>query len=273
MKKCILIVDDDPEILDMTGSFLRKRDYDVITAENGQTGLTTARARRPDLILTDVLMPELDGYGFYKELKNDAQLNNIPVLIITGRGKMEDSFKVIGVDGFIAKPFSPEELIREVEHVFQLTETRGGAAPAAQEIRQGRKILALVQEKAVADDMVHQAQRAGCPLETVSTGADAVAKVLSFLPDMIILDIQPKDMPAYTLVDALRRLPQCAEHPIIGYSYYTTEQLGDSRVRQRMLKIQDETEHFLRAGGTKYIGRYNHTVFIAALSDFLGKKK
>src|SRR5436189_3766076 len=124
MKKCILIVDDDSEILEMTGSFLRKRDYEIITANDGQTGLTAARSRHPDLILTDVLMPNMDGFAFYKELKNDDQLNSIPVLILTGRGKMEDSFKVIGVDGFITKPFTPDSLASEIEHVFHLAETR-----------------------------------------------------------------------------------------------------------------------------------------------------
>src|SRR5438552_244678 len=99
MKKCVLIVDDDPQILEATGSFLRKRDYEVLTADNGQSGLDSARAHRPDVILADVLMPQMDGYAFYKELKNDSELAGIPVLIITGRGKMEDSFKVIGADG------------------------------------------------------------------------------------------------------------------------------------------------------------------------------
>jgi CheY-like chemotaxis protein len=272
MKKCILIVDDDPEILEMTGSFLRKRDYHVITADNGQTALDTARAQPPDLILTDVLMPHMDGYAFYKELKNDDKLSHIPVLIITGRGKMEDSFKVIGVDGFVTKPFTPEELAGEVQHVFQLTESRG-AKPAATPARKTKKILALASDKTVADDMVYQAQRAGYTLETVASGTETVAKILSFLPDLIVVDIQPRDMDGYTLVDTLRRLPHCAEHPIVGYSYYATEQLGNTEVRQRMLKVQGESERFLRAGGTKYIGRYHHQVFITALADLLGKKK
>src|SRR3989338_3329188 len=101
MKKYILIVDDDPDILASTGSVLRKRDYEVMTASDGQKALAMARERHPDFILTDVLMPQMDGYLFYKELKNDDMLANIPVLIITGRGKMEDTFKVVGVDGFI----------------------------------------------------------------------------------------------------------------------------------------------------------------------------
>ena len=274
MKECILLVDDDPEILSLVGSFLRKRDYEVITADNGQTGLAKARAHRPDLILTDVLMPQMDGYAFYKELKNDNLLKKIPVLIVTGRGKMEDSFKVIGADGFIAKPFTPDDLVSEIEHVFRITEAhRTPDAAAGRPALKEKKILALASEKIVSNDMIYQAKQAGYQLETVLTGADIIAKVISFLPDIIFMDIQPKDMSAYALVDVLRKLPQCADQPILGYCYYAADQLGDAHLRKRMLNMSDEGERFLRAGGTQYIGRYNHQLFIMTLAEFLVKKK
>ncbi|HQP11921.1 MAG TPA: response regulator, partial [Candidatus Omnitrophota bacterium] len=87
MKQKILLVDDAREILDLMQAMLEGQGYEVIVATNGVEGLAKAKKDRPQLIIADVLMPEMDGYLFFKELRKDPATERIPVLIITARAK------------------------------------------------------------------------------------------------------------------------------------------------------------------------------------------
>ena len=115
--RVILVVDDDLIIIEGTRNILERRGFRVLTAQNGQAALHILKAQKPDLILTDVLMPVMDGFSFYKELKKNPATADIPVLVMTARGPMEDTFKVAGADGFMTKPFSPVNLTVEIDQI------------------------------------------------------------------------------------------------------------------------------------------------------------
>ena len=116
----ILIVDDMPANLDVLAQALEDEGYEILAAPSGEIALKNARATRPDLILLDVVMPGLDGYETCRQLKDDAQTRNIPVIFITARTEIEgivEGFAVGGVD-YIAKPFRKEEvLVRARTHL------------------------------------------------------------------------------------------------------------------------------------------------------------
>ncbi len=269
----ILVVDDDPGVLDMTSLYLNKRGFDVDKATNGVQALEKLKAARPDVIITDVLMPEMDGYTFYKELKKNPLLADIPVLIITARGKMEDSFKVMGVDGFITKPLLPDALVDEIQHVITLDETRKETSGQATAHGKGKKILLIGAERSIMDNMAYQASRAGCETESAYSGSDAIAKSVKAGPDMIFIDVQLPDMPAGEVIDILRRLPHFADKPIIGYSYYATEDLDNPLVRRKVLQINEASKAIIQCGATLYIGRYNHQLFIKTVREYLVRGK
>lgn len=111
--KRILVVEDEPQIRELIQARLESAGYTTLTAENGQEGLEQVKKVCPDLIITDVLMPVMDGFTFYKELKKTMTTARIPVLIVTARGKMEDTFKIVGADDFITKPFESQELVEK----------------------------------------------------------------------------------------------------------------------------------------------------------------
>ena len=113
MKK-ILIVEDDPSTLNLLRSFLSEKGLDVQTAVDGLDALEKVRKSTPDLVLLDVILPKLDGYGFLRELKKDAQLRGLPVVVLTAREMMRDVFVQEGVRDFITKPYNPEELYKIV---------------------------------------------------------------------------------------------------------------------------------------------------------------
>jgi len=189
----ILVVDDEEEVLQVTVSMIRKHGYTVDSAVNGADALKKIRIDQPDLILTDVLMPEMDGYKFYKELKNDPATAEIPVLVITGRGQMKDSFQVAGVDGFITKPFTTEDLFIEIENIFAVRINRARLmAKDGAHLR--KKIIALTPDKTVLENMAVQSKRAGYYFEATLSSDTLVSQAMKTRPDVLFIDIGCKDM-------------------------------------------------------------------------------
>jgi DNA-binding response OmpR family regulator len=122
MGKRILIVDDDPWIRRMVGTVLERRSHQVDTASDGREGLERALAFKPDLIITDVLMPKMDGWAFVRALRSNPEMSLIPVIFLTALAKEEDrilGFR-LGADDYLAKPFRFEELDLRVEKVMRL---------------------------------------------------------------------------------------------------------------------------------------------------------
>jgi CheY-like chemotaxis protein len=126
MRKKILAIDDEVDTLTFYAEVLEDNDFTPITAENGLEGIKKAREEKPDLILLDIMMPKKDGAKTYKELKNDPDLKDIPVLIITGISKEVD-YKVllnrqstgnISPEGHLTKPLTAEILLKEIGRIL-----------------------------------------------------------------------------------------------------------------------------------------------------------
>ena len=116
MKK-ILIIEDEPEMRRNITMLLRYRGYEPIVAENGRKGLELAQREKPDLILCDVMMPELDGHGVLHALQQDAELALIPFIFLTAKGEKEDlrNGMELGADDYLTKPVANTELVRAIE--------------------------------------------------------------------------------------------------------------------------------------------------------------
>ncbi|WP_294180369.1 response regulator transcription factor [uncultured Clostridium sp.] len=126
LQRKILIVDDEEHICELIGFNLRKNGYKTIAANDGLSGLKIARREKPDLILLDVMLPELDGYEVCKEIRKDSEISSTPVIMITARGEEFD--KVLGLelgaDDYITKPFSIREMVARVKAVLRRLEER-----------------------------------------------------------------------------------------------------------------------------------------------------
>jgi DNA-binding NarL/FixJ family response regulator len=116
MKK-ILVIEDEPEMRRNITALLRYHDYEPIAAENGRQGVEVARRENPDLILCDVMMPELDGYAVLQALQADASLTRIPFIFLTAKGEKEDlrSGMNLGADDYLTKPVANADLVRAIE--------------------------------------------------------------------------------------------------------------------------------------------------------------
>jgi DNA-binding response OmpR family regulator len=116
--KTVLVVDDEQDILDLVRFRLEHDGYRVLTASDGQTGLTLAQTERPDLCILDVMMPKLSGLEVLAHLRGDPATANTPVILLTARGQDADVDRgfELGAHDYITKPFSPKELRRRVHN-------------------------------------------------------------------------------------------------------------------------------------------------------------
>ena len=120
--KCILCVEDEPEMIDLIRLILGRRGFEVIGATGGVEGLKMVREQKPDLVLLDLMMPDMDGWEVDQQIKADEKTKGIPVIVVTAKAQSID--KVLGlhiakVDDYIAKPFSPQDLLNSVERVLK----------------------------------------------------------------------------------------------------------------------------------------------------------
>jgi CheY-like chemotaxis protein/MinD-like ATPase involved in chromosome partitioning or flagellar assembly len=116
MAKRILVVDDDSTALRLIGYSLQQEGYDVVTASNGSDGLSQARKQGPDLIVLDVMMPDLDGFEVCRRLRADPATSRLPIIMLTAKGQVSDrvaGFRA-GADDYVVKPADPSELVARV---------------------------------------------------------------------------------------------------------------------------------------------------------------
>jgi two-component system, OmpR family, response regulator VicR len=118
----IVYIEDDLEMIDLVKLILSRRGFDVKGAHGGREGLDVVQQEQPDLILLDLMMPDVDGWDVFQQLKANTQTQNIPVIVITAKAQPID--RVLGlhiakVDDYISKPFHPQELIDSVDKVLK----------------------------------------------------------------------------------------------------------------------------------------------------------
>lgn len=122
-KKVVVCIEDEPEMIELVKLILGRRGFELVGAVGGREGLETVRKLKPDLVLLDLMMPDMDGWEVYQQMKTDEELKSIPVIVVTAKAQSID--KVLGlhiakVDDYVTKPFGPQELLQSVNKVLGL---------------------------------------------------------------------------------------------------------------------------------------------------------
>ena len=117
----LLLVDDEPGLREAVQAYLEDSGFTVAVASNANEGLALARQALPDLVITDIMMPQVDGYQFLKQLRDDPQFKTLPVVFLTARGMTSDRIQGYnaGADAYLSKPFDPDELVAIVTNLLQ----------------------------------------------------------------------------------------------------------------------------------------------------------
>ena len=151
----VLIVEDEQDIRELLAYNLEKEGYATLQAADGKEGLDMARARKPDLILLDLMLPKLDGLAVCRELERDAATVRIPIIMLTAKSDESDELMGfdLGVDEYITKPFSPKILVARVEAILRRTNKIGDAA----DLKTAGEII--------LDKTAHEVKISGNPVE------------------------------------------------------------------------------------------------------------
>lgn len=123
--RTIVYIEDESEMIDLVRLILGRRSYEVIGAMGGVEGLAMVQKELPDLVLLDLMMPDMDGWEVYQQMRAEEVTREIPVIILTAKAQNIDkvlALHIAKVDDYLAKPFSPQELIDSVERIFAKNE-------------------------------------------------------------------------------------------------------------------------------------------------------
>jgi len=121
LKQTILVVDDEQDLLDLIEYNLKKKDFEVLKAENGQEGIYLTKKNKPDLVLLDIMMPKMDGLEVCERMRMDPETKQIPIIFLTARGDEKTEIEGLdrGADDYITKPISTTKLISRIKAVLR----------------------------------------------------------------------------------------------------------------------------------------------------------
>jgi DNA-binding response OmpR family regulator len=221
----VLLVDDEAHIREPQAEFLQYEGHATLEAANGKEALELARRFRPDLIVTDLMMPVMNGWRLLASLRQ-ADIE-VPVILITGYMSQEGQEVLASKDiaGFLVKPVDLEELADMVRRVL-----------FPQSLNRRRRILAVDDQEDMLLFIGMQLRQAGFEVETALSGAEALAKAGSYKPDLVLLDIVMPQMDGFAVCQRLRSRPETADVPVV------------------MLAAKTSAEHVRRAVALKVNG-------------------
>jgi diguanylate cyclase (GGDEF)-like protein/PAS domain S-box-containing protein len=229
----ILIIEDNPTNMELMVYLLTAFGYTPMTATDGESGVDVARASMPDLIISDIHLPKLDGYGVVNALKADPALRHIPVLAVTALAMVGDRERLLlaGFDGYIGKPIEPDTFVTELEAVIEQAAAacaRAALAPpaaAAPSPAPSKATILLVDDHVLNREFLRTLLGfGGYRLLEAPGGADALKMAAAERPDLVISDILMPHMDGYEFVRGLRAMPSCADVPVIFYTAAYREQ-------------------------------------------------
>jgi CheY-like chemotaxis protein/class 3 adenylate cyclase len=234
-KLCVLLADDSDLIHRHTVPLLTAAGYDVREAWNGEEALGMIREKHPDLLLTDVEMPKMDGYTLCRTVKNDEKLADIPVVICSSLGEAADLERGFdsGADDYLVKPVVPEELVSRLHALL-----------ATRMVSARERILVVDDSAAIRHLVADCLRRQGFHIETAVDGQDGVEKASATPPDLVLTDYDMPRMTGFQLVHALRRDAKTRDIPIVMLT------ARESKRDQAQMRAAGLTSYLVKPFGT-----------------------
>jgi CheY-like chemotaxis protein/class 3 adenylate cyclase len=235
-RKLILLVDDSALIHKHTAPILEEAGYDVVSAYDGQEALKLVEERSPDLVITDVEMPRLDGYAVCRAIKERPEHNHrapIPVIICSALGEAHDLERGFdaGADDYLVKPAVPDELVSRIRALISTFGLEAGARERVLVVDDSPAVRHLI-----ADSLVRQ----GFAITTASDGLEAKELCSKQRFDMLITDYDMPRMNGFELVHALKRDPKTRDLPALMLS------ARDTRRDQAMMRAAGLTSYLVK---------------------------
>ena len=241
MTKRILVVEDNPDNLDLMVYLLSAFGYQAASAVDGQTGLALALLDKPDLIVCDVHLPRMDGYEVVRQLKADPECCSIPTVAVTALAMVGDRDRVLaaGFDGYLTKPINPETFVRQIEGFLGSSRPQPARCDAAQTPAttatpsKPAAVLAVDNVKANLDLARSILEPFGYGVITASHPQEALERASQNPPDLILSDICMVEGNGYDFIKSVKADPRLAPIPFI----FITSTMMQEEDRRRGLAL------------------------------------
>ena len=215
MKRQILLIDDDASLRRTLSDFLRFEGYAVTNADSGEKGLEALKTCSPDLIILDMSMPGMGGIGFIKSILDKNGKPSYPVLVLTARANMAEFFADVNVDGFIAKPCEPQDLLMEVGRIIFLRS--GDELESGSPAGKRSKLLFGESDAGVAVRLKEWFSAREYVVELLEKGPEILERAIVSRPDLIIMNTIMEGMNGGAVAEMLKVMPNTKSIPLVMY--------------------------------------------------------
>lgn len=226
MKK-ILVIEDNPTNMELMIYVLAAYGYETATAMDGEAGCEAAMSETPSLVICDIHLPGIDGYGVLARFKSHPRLREVPIIAVTALAMVGDRDRILasGFDGYISKPIEPEQFVAQVQgflgHQVSLPVSVPAAPAAAPSPASGpstHTVLAVDNTPANLQYLEAALLGSGLALVTAPGVLEALRKLDEIVPDLILTDVHMPGLDGFDLIRELRRDPRLREVPFVFLS-------------------------------------------------------
>jgi DNA-binding response OmpR family regulator len=257
MKKKILIVDDEREIVSYLSRKLAKEDYEPLAAYDGREGLAVMKEQKIDAVIMDSVMSEIDGYALCQMIKASPVFSHIPILICTAYANNEKEFRKLGIDDYIVKPFTFENLFASLTRVFNRI---------SQNIK-FKKVLVQTNQRASIEEAVRQIEEYGFRIDVVAIPEDSniIEETIRHQPDIVVFNALRENKFPEIMVHSLKSYVEFKDLKII--LYVDSRGLG-RREKEFHLLLQELKGKCLGAGANGWVDRLDRESFLNVLFEY-----
>ena len=232
-KSLIMLIDDEKDLVDMLSFQFQAKGYDTVTASNGLEGLEMLNKVRPDLIVLDLNMPKMGGIEFYQKICGSDGRPAYPVLVLTARANMEQLFKDLEIDGFMAKPFDVDQLIQEAEIIIK---KKAQISKVVQQDKKSllRSVYVIENDQPVREEIALALLRAGYRVACASTGTSGLELLSLSSPQLAVVNLGLPDIAGDVV--ALRALRMAKTSGVLFLLY-------EKRDPRRLQVVREQIGH------------------------------
>jgi len=223
----VLIIEDEEALLSVLEHKLTREGYEVSLARDGEQGLEQIKAIKPEVVLLDILMPKLDGFGVLAKLHSDGLISTLPVIIISNSGQpveIDRALKLGARDYLVKAEFSPDEVVQKVRKVLAGPPAAGEGGEAISILppsasspakSQSARILIIEDDQFLRDLMERKLIKEGFVVETAIEGESGLQKIKSWRPDLVLLDIILPGLDGFSILEKVKADASVASIPVI----------------------------------------------------------